>query len=254
MTSLAPGKEAHGVSSPSRRIGVHPRGPGSPGPATWDGQPKVPAREARGCGPSGQPSVRRPVGRIPPRSERTRPSPRMEDGMGGEDPVTEADGTSNRDHWARLVKSPGALPADQPKESTYPRFLLCGTCHELFEQEPQAGFPSAQRCRCHPSDEPTWPRFDFNEHLHLCECCRLDPLRSGSRWSVWFCDECKARVRDLNHRLGRYVDPDRSALDDGWDKPARSRARIRGRRAVAGSHRPVRRRHQRLVGCDGSAP
>ena len=123
------------------------------------------------------------------------------------DPVTEADGTSNRDHWARLVKSPGALPADQPKESTYPRFLLCGTCHELFEQEPQAGFPSAQLCRCHPSDEPTWPRFDFNEHLRLCECCRLEPLRSGSRWSVWFCEECKTRVRSLNDRLGRYAIP-----------------------------------------------
>ena len=78
------------------------------------------------------------------------------------DPVTEADGTSNRDHWARLVKSPGALPADQPKEGTYPRFLLCGTCHELFEQEPQAGFPSAQLCRCHPSDEPTWHRIEIN--------------------------------------------------------------------------------------------
>ena len=57
------------------------------------------------------------------------------------DPVTEADGTSNRDHWARLVKSPGALPAVQPKESTYPRFLLCGTCHELFEPNPRPASP-----------------------------------------------------------------------------------------------------------------
>ena len=69
------------------------------------------------------------------------------------------------------------------------------------------GFATPQRCRCRHVDEPTWPRYDFNEHLHLCECCRLVPLRSGSRWSVWFCDECKARVRDLNHTLGRYVIP-----------------------------------------------
>lgn len=92
-------------------------------------------------------------------------------------------------------------------EASHPMFVLCGTCRELYESTPQPGFETPQRCSCRRTDEPTWPRFDFNEHLHLCECCRLVPLRSGSRWSVWFCDACKTRVRALNHRVGRYAIP-----------------------------------------------
>jgi hypothetical protein len=93
------------------------------------------------------------------------------------------------------------------REDTHSNFVLCATCQGLYGDRPSPGFATPQRCRCRHVDEPKWPRHDFNEHLHLCECCRLVPLRSGSRWSVWFCDECKARVRDLNHVLGRYVIP-----------------------------------------------
>ena len=93
------------------------------------------------------------------------------------------------------------------REDAHSNFVLCATCRGLYEERRSPGFATPQRCRCRHVDEPTWPRYDFNEHLHLCECCRLVPLRSGSRWSVWFCDECKARVRDLNHTLGRYVIP-----------------------------------------------
>lgn len=93
------------------------------------------------------------------------------------------------------------------REDTHSNFVLCATCQGLYEDRRGPGFATPQRCPCRHVDEPTWPRYDFNEHLHLCECCRLVPLRSGSRWSVWFCDECKARVRDLNHTLGRYVIP-----------------------------------------------
>jgi hypothetical protein len=92
-------------------------------------------------------------------------------------------------------------------ETGHLRFSICGTCHDLYETAPQPGFATPQRCRCRKTDEPTWPRFDFNEHLRLCECCRSVPLRSGSRWSVWFCEGCKTRVRALNDRLGRYAIP-----------------------------------------------
>lgn len=92
-------------------------------------------------------------------------------------------------------------------EESHPKFAICGTCRELYEATPQPGFATPQRCSCRRTDEPTWPRFDFNEHLHLCECCRLVPLRSGSRWSTWFCEGCKTRVMALNHRVGRYAIP-----------------------------------------------
>jgi len=71
-----------------------------------------------------------------------------------------------------------------------------------------------QRCGCEGSDEDPWglwPRtgahFDFNCYLELCRCCCVEPIRSGSRWSLFFCEECKARVFALNRALGRWVVP-----------------------------------------------
>jgi hypothetical protein len=86
-------------------------------------------------------------------------------------------------------------------------FVLCGMCRDLFEDRPTFGSPTPQRCRCRSADVPVWPRHDFNEHLHLCECCRLVPLRSGSRWSVWFCQDCKSDVMHHNRLAGRCLIP-----------------------------------------------
>lgn len=52
-----------------------------------------------------------------------------------------------------------------------------------------------------------WPKFDFNTAVELCYCCGLVPLRSGSRWSVWHCNECKIRVLALNRSFGHAVVP-----------------------------------------------
>jgi hypothetical protein len=35
----------------------------------------------------------------------------------------------------------------------------------------------------------------------------MEPLPSGSRWSVWFCAACKDRVVELNSAVGRAVIP-----------------------------------------------
>jgi hypothetical protein len=88
-------------------------------------------------------------------------------------------------------------------------FIICGTCGDLFQTEPSEGFPTPQRCGCDrkEADDPKWERHDFNEHLHLCRCCRAETCHSGSRWSQWFCDECRLRVIALNRAVGRYVIP-----------------------------------------------
>jgi hypothetical protein len=48
---------------------------------------------------------------------------------------------------------------------------------------------------------------DFPTPAELCRCCGQELLQSGSRWSVWFCSECKRRVRTLNERAGTCVVP-----------------------------------------------
>lgn len=83
--------------------------------------------------------------------------------------------------------------------------LICGTCLGLYAR--RRGKPS-QRCRCRRSpDDPTWRGYDFNEWVHLCECCLLELLPSGSRWSVWFCDECKSRAVGVNDELRFWLIP-----------------------------------------------
>jgi hypothetical protein len=48
---------------------------------------------------------------------------------------------------------------------------------------------------------------DYPTPAELCRCCGLELLPSGSKWSVWFCDECKGRVVALNKAAGRCVVP-----------------------------------------------
>jgi hypothetical protein len=68
-----------------------------------------------------------------------------------------------------------------------------------------------QRCPCEsiePGGYAQWPNaFDFHQVVELCNCCGLEILRTGSRWSVWFCDECKQRVREVHERYRAYLLP-----------------------------------------------
>jgi hypothetical protein len=65
------------------------------------------------------------------------------------------------------------------------------------------------RCARHPplAGAPRWPRFDFNRGVDLCYCCAIEPLATGSKWSVWFCEPCKQQVGLLNARHGRCIVP-----------------------------------------------
>jgi hypothetical protein len=71
-------------------------------------------------------------------------------------------------------------------------------------------FHYTQECKCDEalgSLNEEWPGFDFKRAVELCQCCGLEPVRSGSRWSVWFCDDCKEMVRQLHAKYQRYIVP-----------------------------------------------
>ena len=102
----------------------------------------------------------------------------------------------------RVALDEGRTAVEEPTEGLIAGFRLCAKCFDPYEWRLQ-GAITRQHCRCTDEDrgqESRWPRHDYNEHLHLCECCGMEPLRSGSKWSVWFCNECKALVDELNSR------------------------------------------------------
>ncbi len=89
-------------------------------------------------------------------------------------------------------------------------FTVCGTCHALRGPIGSVGAVQVrQLCDCAAQEERSaQPRLgDHNTAFELCRCCGTEALTSGSRWSVWFCHECKERVRALNQRSGRCVIP-----------------------------------------------
>jgi hypothetical protein len=101
----------------------------------------------------------------------------------------------------------------------HPGLRVCCTCGGLFGPvQAKGGQTVEQRCRCGPPDTgPGWPGFDFNSVAELCRCCGQELLRSGSRYSVWFCSDCKEQVRLLNARLRRYAIPlGRHSLHGGF--------------------------------------
>jgi hypothetical protein len=87
---------------------------------------------------------------------------------------------------------------------------IVGLFHRL-NGDPRGQSALVQRGSCprHAAQagEPSWSNFDFNRQVDLCYCCGTVPLSSGSRWSVWFCDECKEQVGLLNGRHGRCIVP-----------------------------------------------
>ena len=90
---------------------------------------------------------------------------------------------------------------------------VCGPCGDAVGRAPDRRDLSAEiiqlgSCPAH-REGPTepWTGYDYNRFVELCRCCGAVPLRSGSRWSVWFCPTCRAEVDLLNSRLGRYIVP-----------------------------------------------
>ncbi|HWW53634.1 MAG TPA: hypothetical protein VNY84_07690 [Acidimicrobiales bacterium] len=81
--------------------------------------------------------------------------------------------------------------------------VICPTC---FCLRGPVGDGRLQRCTCERVDD-RWPGYDFNQAWELCHCCGAEVLKSGSRWSLWFCEECNARVLAFNEVAGPRVIP-----------------------------------------------
>jgi len=77
----------------------------------------------------------------------------------------------------------------------------CGRLHgEIVSEIAGASRPGQrQHCDCRDSNESEpWPDYDFPEAVTLCRCCGLQPLLSGSRWSMWFCRGCRRAIQGIN--------------------------------------------------------
>ena len=96
-------------------------------------------------------------------------------------------------------------------------FHVCGRCYELrgpfVWRLQRVDYHHVQECACErkprgQGERPeTWPGFDFNTVAELCHACGGQVLHSGSRYSVWFCVECKERVRTMNAEIGQALVP-----------------------------------------------
>jgi hypothetical protein len=78
------------------------------------------------------------------------------------------------------------------------------------------GYAVKQKCACYwPLKENKWQvklagrnyYYDFNELHEICYCCGLEVIPSGSKWSLFYCRDCKARIRKLNEMIGRCIIP-----------------------------------------------
>jgi hypothetical protein len=92
-----------------------------------------------------------------------------------------------------------------------------------------------QRCGCEPRD-PLWNAYDYNSAAELCHCCAWRVVPSGSKWSLFFCEPCKAPIRAYNQAAGLRVVPlgRHSIMNDVTLSVATAESR-RARRACEGA-------------------
>jgi hypothetical protein len=104
-----------------------------------------------------------------------------------------------------------------PADPLFASLRVCGGCFTLRGPFPyvwnDTDYSFVQECRCErdarPPGEraPKWISFDFNTAAELCRGCGAVALRSGTRWSIWFCDECRDRAVERNREVGTAVVP-----------------------------------------------
>jgi hypothetical protein len=88
------------------------------------------------------------------------------------------------------------------------RMEICRECFALRGPffDAHNGCERVQRCGCERR-EPLWNAFDYNCAAELCQCCAWRILRSGSKWSAFFCGPCGGPIRAYNQAAGVAVVP-----------------------------------------------
>jgi hypothetical protein len=102
------------------------------------------------------------------------------------------------------------------------RLCLCRKCL-CFRGPFYDDFNGCERvlpCGCDPK-QPLWKGYDYNDFAELCHCCAAAVVSSGSRWSPYFCDDCKPCVRAYNEEVGFCAIPlGRHSMMNGVALPA----------------------------------
>lgn len=114
---------------------------------------------------------------------------------------------------------PGLTSHNAPRQEGFVQMHLCTACLKIGGPWREYGDPQRlllhQVCLCErqrdagsdASAPDRWPGFDLNEAVTLCYCCGIELLNSGSKFSQWFCDDCKQRVLRVNEELRFYLIP-----------------------------------------------
>ena len=101
-----------------------------------------------------------------------------------------------------------AVPSS--REAPPGELLVCHSCLLLKGPVPGRTDGARQFCDCTPGEvrraQSRWGG-DFNTYAELCRCCGLVLLRSGSRFSIWFCTQCLEAIKALNRSAGRSLVP-----------------------------------------------
>jgi len=98
---------------------------------------------------------------------------------------------------------------DDPARGRYARPEHAQICLKCFEMRGIASnFDNLCKCdRAAWEGNPIPDAGDLGHDAHLCRSCLNVVVRSGSRWSVFYCDECRPAVVRLNGAARRCVIP-----------------------------------------------
>lgn len=102
------------------------------------------------------------------------------------------------------------LTATPPTRRRSP-LTLCARCFQLYGE--RGGI--RQLCHCASSEEleaasesafrikgSYWRRIE-----EICRCCGVEAVDTSHKFCHWFCDDCRARVREVNFAFGSCVIP-----------------------------------------------
>jgi hypothetical protein len=85
---------------------------------------------------------------------------------------------------------------------------LCPQCLELFGKlRLDDTSTKKQECSCGKRAKKKWNGYDFNRKYEICYCCGLEVIPSGSKWSSFYCRDCKDTISRLNNAVGQCVLP-----------------------------------------------